>query len=78
MLGDFLTVYTDNSLHCGFYCGVEEEAYLPRIILAGSHKFIHRPHKKQTYDHKFSIDTYRIVDVWKKTMWDYKTKKNLD
>jgi len=67
-VGDFLEVYTENSLHCGFYCGVVD-AHIPRIVLAGSSKFIHQPKEKQCHDHTFSIDIDKLVDVWKRNIW---------
>jgi len=69
MIGDFIDVEIENSLHCGFYCGIEENAHIPRIVLAGSHKFIHQSHEKQTYDHRFSIDVDKITDVWISNRW---------
>ena len=61
-IGDIIAVYTENSTHTGHYCGIVD-SHIPRIVLAGSHKFILQPDEKQCFDHTFSIDLDKIMDV---------------
>ena len=76
-IGDYIEVYTKNSVHSGFYCGITN-SYIPRIVLAGSHKFIYQVEESQCYDHTFSIDIDKIQDVWINVLYSESSRRTME